>query len=324
MNRLARPCLIASIASIALLLAGCASSPAPPQAARATDACGGTVGPNEICVPPPIAATAVAAEAPAPEQPSLARMVRIPTGVFQMGSEDGESDEQPVHAVTVPSFEIDLTEVTVGAYRDCVAKKACPKIEIGVRWAGVSEDVEGVHRGFCNGNRDDRLDHPMNCVTWNEADTYCRSVDKRLPTEEEWEYAARGRTGAHYPWGDRERGPELLNGCGEECLALGRQHHEEWNASYDGRDGFPTTAPVGSFPSGKSPFGVLDMAGNVWEWTASPHCEYGTQSCNQGQRISRGGGWSGDPAYASNHRTTYRGYGNPEERSDSLGFRCAR
>lgn len=306
-----------------LLLAGCSSGAAQPSP-RAASACGGTIAPNEVCVPPPIAADAQPADSGSAKALPPPSMISIPRGTFEMGSEDGESDERPVHTVTVMAFEIDSTEVSVGDYRACVAKKQCPKTDIDVSWAGVSSETQQFRRGFCNGNRDDRLDHPMNCVSWKEADTYCRSVGKRLPTEEEWEYAAKGNTGAPYPWGTKEPSPELLNGCGEECLALGRSAQEEWTPTYEGRDAFPSTAPVGSFPAGKSPFGVLDLAGNVWEWTQSPHCEYGTQSCNEEHRISRGGGWSGDVAYNSNHRTTYRGYGNPEERSDSLGFRCAR
>ncbi len=311
--------------AVLIALTGCASGPTPVSPPARSDACGGTVAPNEVCVPPVGTAVELApVEVPPPEDAGPVKMVSIPRGVFEMGSDDGEGDERPVHTVTVQDFELDLTEVTVGQYRECVARKKCPRIEIAVSWVGVQSDVANVHKTFCNGAREDRLSHPMNCVTWDEADGYCRSVGKRLPTEEEWEYAARGTRGTHYPWGDQEPAAPLLNGCGEECLTLGRAHHEEWAADYEGRDAWPSTAPVGSFPAGKSPFGVLDLAGNVWEWTSSYHCEYGTESCNESQRISRGGGWSGDVAYHCNHRTTYRGYGNPNERSDSLGFRCAR
>lgn len=309
--------------ALVVLLAGCASSPAP-VSVRATDACGGARAPNEICVPPVGTVEAAAVEVAPPEKDPEPKMVAIPMGTFEMGSDDGEGDERPVHTVKVQAFEMDLTEVTVRQYRACVAKGRCSSVLANVEWVGMTEDTRALHRTFCNGPRDERLDHPINCVSFDQAESFCRFVGKRLPTEEEWEYAARGPKGLRYPWGDKEPGPTLLNGCGEECVALGQKHGEAWTASYPGGDSFASTAPVGSFPAGKSPFGVLDLAGNVWEWTGSPHCDYDTQECNQSQRISRGGGWSGDTAYNSNHRATYRGYGSLDERSDSLGFRCAR
>src|SRR5262249_12710325 len=119
---------------------------------------------------------------------------------------------------------------------------------------------------YCN--RADRGDHPVNCVDWNQAATYCRSSGRRLPTEAEWEYAARGSDGRLYPWGNEPPDARRLNACGRECVAFGKRLGREFRAMYDGDDGWETTSPVGSFPAGASPFGALDMAGNVWEWTA--------------------------------------------------------
>jgi formylglycine-generating enzyme required for sulfatase activity len=245
------------------------------------------------------------------------RMVPVPAGTFRMGSPEGvgDDDEHPAHDVTLSAYCIDKTEVTVKAYAACVADGRC-----------VSAHVEVSP--FCN--RDDRPDHPITCVDWNQATTYCAWMGKRLPTEAEWEYAARGSDGRAYPWGNDAPSAKRLNACGSECVAMGRRVlGRDWHAMYDASDGWETTAPVGSFPAGASPFGALDMAGNVWEWTSDWYGDYEAAAAtnprgpNAGSaRVNRGDGWHGH--LASNVRAAIRSANTPELRSNSMGFRCAR
>ncbi len=277
------------------------------------------------CVPnvvQPPARTAPATASQPPSGGAAGQMVRISAGTFWMGSDDGDSDEKPVHAVQVASFEMDVTEVTVASYAKCVNAGGCQPAPTTVDWPGISDRDRRIFSEACNGNRGDRQNHPVNCVTWYQADTYCRWAGKRLPTEEEWEYAARGTDGRRYPWGNEAPGPRLLNACGSECVAWARERGRNWTAMYEADDGWPTTAPVGSYPSGDSPFGLHDMAGNVWEWTASGYSEDYSKYRAKDRFVCRGGGWySVDPSFV---RAALRICDAPTVRSSDLGFRCAR
>jgi formylglycine-generating enzyme required for sulfatase activity len=139
--------------------------------------------------------------------------------------------------------------VTVAAYRLCVRASACaPPIK---------------HEG-CNWEQRGRDDHPINCVDWAQANAYCAWMGKRLPTEEEWEYAARGREGRRYPWGDEAPGPTRVNVCDKECRRMAERGRGQLPPiMFEASDGWGSTAPVGSYPAGNSPFGVADMAGNI-------------------------------------------------------------
>ncbi len=159
-------------------------------------------------------------------------MVRIPAGVFVMGSPDGEPDEKPPHRVGLPAFDLDRDEVTVAAYDKCVAAGACS--------APRHADRKG--------------EEPATWVSWVDADRYCRWVGKRLPTEAEWERAARGSEGRRYPWG------------GEFACGRGNFANFEGEGRCPNNPGRPVI--VGSYPMGNSPEGVRDLAGNVWEWVA--------------------------------------------------------
>jgi formylglycine-generating enzyme required for sulfatase activity len=281
--------------------------------------------------PPPAAPQAEAPVAPAPAAAAAPAastagscpggMALIPKGKLWMGSEDGSDDEKPVHQVEVQAFCMDLTEVTVAAYAACARSGDCPSAPTTTNW-GSADDVK-LWSQFCNGARSDRQNHPINCVDATQAETFCRAADKRLPTEEEWEYAARGREGRKYPWGDAAPGPTLLNACGSECKALGARLGKSWSVSvmYDGNDGWESTAPVGSYPAGRSPFGLYDMAGNVWEWTGSGYSENYDKTRGTA-RVYRGGGWYGYDA--SGVRGAYRNGNAPSYRGYVLGFRCAR
>ena len=212
-------------------------------------------------------------------------MVFIPGGTFMMGSNGDShehSHEQPPHSVTVDEFCMDETEVTVDAYARC---------------SGCSEPGTG---DSCNWGESGKGNHPINCVDWHQATQYCEMMGKRLPTEEEWEYAARGGSQQlEYPWGSEEP-------AGRAC----------WNR-WEQMEG---TCAVGSYPA--FAFGLKDMAGNVWEWTSSNYSEYQRNNRTSSYRVNRGGSWiNGDPSVL---RGAYRDWDDPSDRYYSLGFRCAR
>jgi formylglycine-generating enzyme required for sulfatase activity len=235
-------------------------------------------------------------------------MDTLPAGSYRMGADDSAPEERPAHTVQVASFRLDTYEVTVGAYRLCVKARAC------------SEPI--VHEG-CNWGRADREDHPVNCVDWLQAEAHCRWAGKRLPTEEEWEYAARGTLGRRFPWGDAPPGPALLNVCDRECKHMAERARGQLPPTmFEASDGWASTAPVGSYPAGNGPFGTADLAGNVWEWTSSAACPYAEPGCDSPRKTTRGGGWSN--AYTANIESTTRAPIEPTAWSDAIGFRCAR
>jgi formylglycine-generating enzyme required for sulfatase activity len=256
-----------------------------------------------------------------------AGMVRVPAGTFRMGSpdEEGGANEHPQHEVTLSPYCIDRTEVTVREYRACVAADGCSAtpVKMDLQLSLFQASV----RVWCNGA--DRPEHPMNCVSWEQAAAYCKRARKRLPTEAEWEYAARGADGRTYPWGDQPPNASRLNACGNECVLMAERDLKlEWNGMYNDNDGWPMTAPVGSYHGGASPFGALDMAGNVWEWTADSYGPYTGEAATNpqypegGTRAYRGGGWISMDA--SSVRATTRSASASQQGHLSMGFRCAR
>jgi formylglycine-generating enzyme required for sulfatase activity len=213
-------------------------------------------------------------------------MILIPAGEFWMGCNEAidlscYADEKPGRRVFVEAFAIDRHEVTVAAYEQCVQAGRCSRDSFTT---SIS----------CNWGKEGRERHPINCVNWEQAKTYCEWVGKRLPTEAEWEKAARGTDGRIYPWGN------------------------EWDtrkANTDrSEDGFSETSPVDSFPAGASPYGVLDMSGNVFEWMAD---WYDGEQIN---RSLRGGSWN----YTIRDVRTSNRYGEvPHSHRGDVGFRCA-
>jgi formylglycine-generating enzyme required for sulfatase activity len=244
-------------------------------------------------------------------------MVRIPGGELSMGSDgaDANRDEKPVHQVRVADFWLDKTEVTVRAYAACVRGGACSEPD-------AFADKRGDFHVFCNWRHPQgRWSHPINCVDFAQAEAYCRWAGKRLPTEAEWEHAARGGESRKYPWGNATPDATRLNACEPACHAnLAAKRFYAVPPMYAADDGWPETAPVGSFPAGASKQGVLDLAGNVWEWTSSLYTSYDGKH-SEPKRVLRGGSWGGgDP---KTERTTYRFRLDPKSRAQFLGFRCA-
>jgi formylglycine-generating enzyme required for sulfatase activity len=216
-------------------------------------------------------------------------MVRVPAGEFEMGSTFGGDTEQPVHSVSLEAFWIDRTEVTHGMYGSCVEADAC--------------EAPRCARAVTPGD-----DDPATCITWADAQGYCTWAGSQLPTEAQWEYAARGPQDYLFPWGDAS--PTCDQAQFAEC---------------DGE-----ALPVGSLPAGASWCGALDLAGNVSEWVAdwysddyyarSPAVEP-TGPMSGTDRVTRGASWIYGPLLV---RGTYRLWHDPSDWRFDLGFRCAR
>lgn len=243
-----------------------------------------------------------------------------------MGSLAGErrDDERPQHQVTVAPFCIDRTEVTVGVYRACVTAGQCT-----APMAHNTDRSQGTF--FCNWGRGGVEGHPINCVTQPQAEAFCVSRGGHLPTEDQWEFAARGTAGRKYPWGSApEPSPQNGNLCGTECLAAVRG--TAWSGLTgiaNWTDPWGTTAPVADLPrAGDTPEGLIGMAGNVWEWTRTPYGRYTSRAGNATEytrvdrnfRVFRGGGWySHIPSVA---RAAYRDRVGTTGGDVGVGFRC--
>ncbi|HLO32559.1 MAG TPA: formylglycine-generating enzyme family protein [Anaerolineales bacterium] len=224
-----------------------------------------------------------------------ATLVYVPAGEFAMGSTDQDSlasnDEKPPHPVTLDAFWIDQTEVTNAMYAKCVNAGNCKP--------PINTD-HFINTGYA--------DHPVVSVDWSQASAYCAWTERRLPTEAEWEKAARGTDGRIYPWGNEAPNNALLN--------------------YN--DAVKDTTAVGQYPNGKSPYGAYDMAGNVWEWVNDWYDpKYYEKSPNKNpkgpetgtERVLRGSGWQNETPTV---RIFTRVDSDPAVRNESTGFRCAR
>ena len=240
----------------------------------------------------PTQATSTSAPTPA-APPESGEMIAIKGGTFQMGSAQGDPDERPPHDVTVADFQMDRFEVTNALF------------DAFVQATGYQTENEkaGKPQTWRTFSTPDTMDNPVVMVTWADANAYCQWAGKRLPTEAEWEYAARGTDGRIYPWGN-DYDPSKFNG----------------KAS-----GIHGTVHVGSYPSGESAFGIDDMAGNVWEWTADWYQAYpgGAPSQFYGEkfRVTRGGGWFDEQKQV---RASNRSSADPTAANDDLGFRCVK
>ncbi len=271
---------------------------------------------------PPYVPASASVVTTGPNGPCPAGMGLVAGGAFRMGSDDGKDDERPVHEVTVATFCLDVTEVKASDFADCMQAGTCRPADSTVRWKDISDEVRDRESVHCALYHNERGDLPMNCVSWSDADAYCRAMGRRLPTEVEWEYAAAGgATHRRYPWGEAAPGPELVNVCDTSCIAA-EKAASPGRAMFDADDGAPGLASVGRYPKGAARFGMLDMAGNVWEWTASPYCTYPEHDCASQYRVFRGGGWGGK--FAANLRASARMWSHPSHRYNDVGIRCAR
>ncbi len=259
-----------------------------------------------------------------------ANMVTVPAGKFFMGTDEKEAltSEKPAHQITLGAYCIDRTEVTMAAYKACSDVGACRPIPPSNDWDGLGEKERKIFDPLCNIKDADKANHPMNCLDWKSARAFCKTQNKRLPTEAEWEHAARGSDGRRYPWGDELPSKERLNACGTECERWSKGVGLGLRAMYDADDGYPNTAPVGMFPLGRTVYGADDMTGNVWEWVQDVFADYGSapevepRGPPKGEdRVIRGGAWNGsDPGFV---RPTFRNHDAPQKRAYNIGFRCA-
>jgi formylglycine-generating enzyme required for sulfatase activity len=234
------------------------------------------------------------------------RLVKIPAGEFRMGNaEDG------LHIVHLDSYWIDRTEVTNAQYALCVDSGACDP---------PANNYSLTRNSYYDNPQSQYADYPVIFVSWGQADAYCKWAGRRLPTEAEWEKAARGPEGLIYPWGNDFDG-SLANYCDVNCL------NDDWK-DWDNNDGYIDTSPVGNYPDGASVYDVLDMAGNVHEWVDDWFAPYSTEDQANptgpdtgNDKIIRGGSWGDDREHI---RSDVRSPINPDNWMDFIGFRCAR
>ncbi|MEI7990172.1 MAG: SUMF1/EgtB/PvdO family nonheme iron enzyme, partial [Chloroflexota bacterium] len=226
-------------------------------------------------------------------------MVYVPAGEFLMGSNDGDSDEKPQHKVYLDGYWMDKTEVTNAMYQKCVADGSC-KDPVGGKASATHTDYYGNSQ-YAN--------YPVINVDWNQAQAYCKWAGGRLPSEAQWEKAARGEDGRKYPWGDGAPDSSLLN--------------------YNQNVG--DTTEVGKYPSDASPYGIMDMSGNVWEWVNDWYDENYYKNLPQKNPMGsdsgeyrglRGGSWVNEAwvVRGANRSWNLPGYRNHYY----VGFRCAR
>ena len=253
--------------------------------------------PTAALQPPPQQPTAVPALRPGSTQVSDKdgmTLLYVPAGEFTMGSNDGEANEKPPHQVYLDAFWIDQTEVTNAMYTKCVKAGACQ---------APSPTTSYTRDSYYGMTQFDN--YPMLYVDWNDATAYCQWVGGDLPTEAQWEKAARGDDQRTYPWGNDAPTASRLN----------------FN------DNVGDTTEVGKYPSGASFYGALDMAGNVWEWVRDWYGSYPsspqrnpTGPSSGEYRVLRGGSWNND---ASIVRASLR-RNSPGYRVNYFGFRCVR
>jgi len=235
-------------------------------------------------------------------------MILVPAGPFWMGSETGRMDERPRHRVELDAYLIDAYEVTNTRYALFVEAGgySTPSLWSPSGWAWKNRLHVSLPAHWANPMWNEPM-QPVVGVSWFEAEAFCRYVGKRLPTEAEWEKAARGDDERAFPWGN------------------------EWDASRtNGPPDGSVTVRVGSYPTGVSPNGVHDMAGNVWEWVVDWYeSDYYARSPERNPpgppsgraRVLRGGAWGYSPV---NLRASARYAAGPGTRSPDIGFRCAR
>ncbi len=273
----------------------------PPASSRVTE------------MPPTIVSTGAALESPIAHPNDGAAMVLVPGGPFRMGTDDGDPDEGPAHEVSLSAFYIDVYPVTNARFAQFLNEVRSHQDDAGHLYLGIGEDSPIQIVGGRYVVSDEELEsHPVSHVSWYGAEAYCLWAGKRLPTEAEWEKAARGTDGRAYPWGNEEP-------TGRTGSAIKRSNSADYST---------TTTPVDQFPDGVSPFGCFDMAGNVLEWCADWfQAGYYVRSAKQNptgpaggtDRVCRGGCFHFD---AWSVRATYRVNMDPAHLIQPTGLRC--
>lgn len=263
---------------------------------------------------------------PAPEPPG--GMVYVPGGVTQIGADDGSADERPVFAATVQPFFMDVHPVTVAQFRTFVETTQYVTEAERLGDAGVFDTRTGEWRLIAGASWRAPLgrngppapdDHPVTQVSWHDASAYAAWAGKRLPTEIEWEHAARGARNnrRQYAWG-------------EALVENGRYRANTWQGTFParntGEDGYLYTSPVGTF--GATDLGLTDMGGNVWEWTndwfGRPGMTVNVSAGGAGEKVQRGGSFLCHPSYCHGYRVSARSHSSPDTALFHVGFRCAK
>jgi formylglycine-generating enzyme required for sulfatase activity len=297
-----KPLLLTILLLLSIIVSSCGSSAVQTPTATAVAATAApTTTPTALPTSPPTAEP-TATIVPTPVAGAIQvspkdgmEMVYVPAGDFSMGSLAGTSDEQPVHTITLDAYWIDKTEVTNVMYSQCVQSGPCLK----------PYNQSNTHFNYYPDPQ--FANYPVLNLKWSSADKYCTWAGRRLPTEAEWEKAARGTDGRTYPWGNSDPNNSLLNFNNPVGDAL----------------------RVGSYLHGASPYGALDMAGNLREWVADWYdaLYYATSPQSNptgpvsGQyKVLRGGSWHSD---LYNIRSADRQYSAPDIRDKTVGFRCA-
>jgi eukaryotic-like serine/threonine-protein kinase len=321
---------------LGLVIAGIAAVGIAAAAAIALRGGGSNTG-NSAAAATPVgsAATPIIASAPPAPSASVAapscpeRTAKIPAGQYFQGSDtkDAGDNEKPSHNVSLNAFCMDLYETTAKEYKACSDVGKCRRPSNEVEWPKITPADRKLYSPLCTFGQAGMEDHPINCVNFAMAETYCKAQGKRLPTEAEWEYATRGPDGRIYPWGDEAPTAKHLNACGSECVAWGQKHGTALAALYPEDDGYATTAPVGKFEAGRSRFGPYDVAGNVWEWVADWYAPYTADAKTNPKgpdtgekKVIRGGAWNG--SYKNWLRPSFRYAQDPTALSYGIGFRC--
>lgn len=333
--------VVGSLAALVLIGGGAAAflvltnkpvdPPAPATSDNTAEAAIAEPTQSAVVVPPPFACDA--------------EMALISDAKFFMGSNDDRYPLwKPEHKVTLSPYCIDLNEVTAQKYKECVEKGECKRASTVPDYPKSDRTTPEQHEKnkkafseFCNFGEEGQIksgrdNHPVNCVSWEMAERYCKWKGGRLPTEAEWEFAARGSDGRKFPWGDQPGDQTYMNAAGTEYLAWERTNAVQpvtQSNMYEADDGYAGTSPVGSFPKGVTKFGLNDVVGNVWEWTHDYYASYAKDdqldpmgSPAGERRAIRGGGFNGahqlwvNPAFRYHQLETATAHG--------IGFRCAK
>ncbi len=264
-------------------------------------------------------------------------MALIRGGKFFMGSDSSHPAlqyAQPAHLVSVDSFCLGQHEVSVSEYQQCVSRGACQPAHLSSD-LGADEGAASVskqrHDEQCNAGKPGRERNPINCVSHDQASSYCAFRAARLASEAEWEFAARGQENRRFPWGNTPATARHANTCGQECERWHREvglTSELHGVMFDEDDGYAGTAPVGSYPAGATSEGVQDLVGNVFEWTSGGLYAYDRTPrsnphgpVNSGSFVIRGGNFkSGTPEFGD---PALRFAMPGDSYSHGIGFRCA-